>query len=484
MSDDPLIERVTAFLAPRDLLRPDALILVAVSGGPDSLCLLHLLDRLRRGGGPSLHVAHLDHGARGAQSRAEAEAVAALAEAWGLPATVARADVPALARARREGLMAAARRARYAFLAETARAVGARAVAVAHQADDQAETVLLHATRGAGLAGLRGMRPEVPWDEWAAPEARGAGGPPLLRPLLTTPRAAIAAYCAAHGLRPAEDPSNSSPRYARARARRLLRALAEENPRVVEALGRTAQISADEHDFIQAQLDAAWPGLADEAPGAVALRREAWAALHPALQRHALRRAAARLGQAELSHAQVEAARALAASPGRRMRLGPRLWLAVDQVALTLAAGAEAVAPPALAAPQLPVAELPLAAPGATAIGGGWACVVGAEAPERPGPWWLALDAEALDGPLALRRRRPGDRFRPAGGRGSRKLQDFFVDRRVPRGLRDAWPILATPRSVVWVAGLRADGRFVAGAATRSTIWVGFVQGEESSDAS
>ncbi|HMQ35202.1 MAG TPA: ATP-binding protein, partial [Chloroflexaceae bacterium] len=91
MSDDPLLERVSAFLALRGLLRPDALLLVAVSGGPDSLCLLHLLDRLRRAGGPALHVAHLDHGARGAQARAEAAAVAALAEAWGLPATVARA---------------------------------------------------------------------------------------------------------------------------------------------------------------------------------------------------------------------------------------------------------------------------------------------------------------------------------------------------------------------------------------------------------
>ncbi|NTU83881.1 MAG: tRNA lysidine(34) synthetase TilS, partial [Chloroflexales bacterium] len=97
---------------------------------------------------------------------------------------------------------------------------------------------------------------------------------------------------------------------------------------------------------------------------------------------------------------------------------------------------------------------------------------------EDVGEDWVALDAEALDGPLALRRRRPGDRFRPAGGLGSRKLQDFFVDRKVPRGLRDAWPILVTPGSVVWVTGLRADARFVAGPATRSTIWVGLARDE------
>jgi tRNA(Ile)-lysidine synthase len=109
---------------------------------------------------------------------------------------------------------------------------------------------------------------------------------------------------------------------------------------------------------------------------------------------------------------------------------------------------------------------------------------VGGEAPAEPDPWWVALDAAALDGPLVLRRRRAGDRFRPAGGRGGRKLQDFFVDARVPRGLRDAWPLLATPAALVWVAGLRADARFVAGAATHSTIWVGLVHSKELSDAS
>ncbi|NTU85914.1 MAG: tRNA lysidine(34) synthetase TilS, partial [Chloroflexales bacterium] len=296
---DPLQSRVRAFLLDRGVLRPDALLLMAVSGGPDSLCLLHLLCGLRAEGGPALHVAHLDHGVRGEQARAEAEAVVATAAAWGVPATVIYRDVPPLARAAGEGLQAAARRARYAFLAATAQAVGAQGVAVAHQADDQAETVLLHALRGAGLAGLRGMREVVPWAEWGAPHGAVGGGCALIRPLLTTTRAEIGAYCARHELAPADDPSNSSPRYARARVRRLLPTLAAENPRVVAALGRTARVCADDYDFIQAQLNAAWPALAAEAPGAILLRREVWHALHPALQRYALRRAAARLGTAE-----------------------------------------------------------------------------------------------------------------------------------------------------------------------------------------
>jgi tRNA(Ile)-lysidine synthetase-like protein len=173
---DLLLERVRALLAEQDLLSPEALLLVAVSGGPDSLCLLHLLTPLRADGGPRLHVAHFDHGARGAQATAEAAAVAELGTAWGLAVTVEHRDVPALARASGISFMAAARQARYAFLANLANRIEAHAVAVAHQADDQAETVLLHLLRGAGLAGLRGMRPVVPWHEWAADQGSGVRG--------------------------------------------------------------------------------------------------------------------------------------------------------------------------------------------------------------------------------------------------------------------------------------------------------------------
>jgi tRNA(Ile)-lysidine synthase len=502
--NDHLLERVRRFLQRRDLLRPDALLLVAVSGGPDSLCLLHLLNRLRTGG-PALHVAHLDHGARGEQSAAEARAVADLAVAWGLPITVARRDLPAQARAAREGLMAAGRRVRYAFLAATARAIGADAVLVAHQADDQAETVLMHIVRGSGLAGLRGMREELPWAEWAQEDketerqAKGSDlvavafpasrSPALLRPLLTTPRAEIEAYCAAHKLQPVQDPSNSAPRFTRTRTRQTLRALATENPRLSEALGRLARLAADDLDFIETQLDLAWSAVAAKHDDAVLLDRAAWLALHPALQRQALRRAAALLDQRELSLEQVEAARALASQSGHQMQLGPDLWLQVDQQSLSLF---RMTASPALSAvqlsalglrfptppPQLPVDSLALNL-GSTAIGAGWSCELRETVPDQPSPLWVALDPSTLDGPLALRRRRPGDRFRPLGGPGSRRLQDFFIDRRLPRGLRDAWPLLVTPGAVVWVVGLSADERFVVRHPSQGTIWVGLVRDEQ-----
>ncbi|WP_322495970.1 tRNA lysidine(34) synthetase TilS, partial [Chloroflexus sp.] len=158
-----MLNHLRQFLLAEGLGQPTARLLVAVSGGGDSLALLHLLATLHTTGGPSPIVAHLDHGLRGAESAAEAAFVAETAATWGLRAIVETAHLPP------GTTPAAARVARYAFLARTAIAEQVDAVLVAHQADDQAETVLMHLLRGAGPAGLRGMRPRVEWPEWAAP---------------------------------------------------------------------------------------------------------------------------------------------------------------------------------------------------------------------------------------------------------------------------------------------------------------------------
>ncbi len=479
--DEPLLIRVRRFLAAQGLFRPEARLVVAVSGGHDSLCLLHILAALARSGGPQLHVAHLDHGFRGAQSAAEARAVADTAAAWAIPATLAYADVPALARAAGQGGQAAARRARYAFLADVARAVVAHAVAVAHTADDQAETVLLHALRGAGPAGLRGMRSVVPWQEWAADQAPFStlNAALLIRPMLETTRAEIMAYCAQSHLIPADDPSNRSPRYARSRVRhQLLPVLAAHNPQVVAALGRTAQICADDYDFMQVVLDAAWPTLAAERPDGLELNRDAWQRLHPALRRYALRRAAAQLGTAELNFAQVEAGRT-AIDSGRTARVSLAHGLVLD-VGYTSARIRSVGATASAEVPQLPADALPVPAPGRVLLGGGWLCVVQHDPPAKPSPWWVAIPAE-LAGSLALRVRRPGDRFRPAGGRGGRRLQDFFVDRKVPQHQRAAWPILVADEAILWVAGLRAAER-AAVSGTGDVFWVGIIRDEEPQD--
>ncbi|NTW04461.1 MAG: tRNA lysidine(34) synthetase TilS, partial [Oscillochloris sp.] len=417
------------------------------------------------------------------ESAAEARAVAAIAAAWGIAATLAYADVPALARSSGEGGQAAARRARYAFLAQVACAEGAWAVAVAHHANDQAETVLLHMLRGAGPAGMRGMRPIVPWEEWAAEqvkseEQQAAAIPPaaLIRPLLETTRAEILAYCTEHELNPADDPSNRAEYYTRSRVRhQLLPSVAKHNPQIVTALGRTAQICADDYDFIQSALDATWPRLVHERPGIVELNLATWSELHPALHRYALRRAAARLGVTELSFPQIEAARrAVDTGQPRRLSISRQLQLEFGYNSALIVA-TDAQYPPE--APQLAVEYLAITAPGCTPIGAGWACLAQREPPPSPSPWWVAIPSE-LANTLALRRRRSGDRFRPAGGRGSRRIQDFFVDRKVPQRLRDAWPILVAGADILWVAGLRADAQAKA-RENRHMIWIGITRESE-----
>ncbi len=524
-----MLNRVRTFLAHHNLLREDACIVVAVSGGPDSLCMLHLLWRVCAQAGTALHVAHLDHCFRGAESADEARFVADIACEWHIPATVEQHDVAALVRETGKNKQATAREIRYAFLARVAQAQAADAVAVAHNADDQAETVLLHLLHGAGPAGLRGMRATVPWDIWnpsmvgsseSLPEGTkarpviparrgetpdsplctgGIGGEKtetmanakqalLIRPLLTTNRAEIEQYCTTHALIPRQDSSNTSLYYTRNRIRaELLPHMTAYNPHIVAALGRTAQICADDYAYIQAHLDAVWNnGLATKHDDALQFNGAMWRTLPTTLQRYALRRAVMLLvGNEAMSYELVEAGCAATSQPtGYQQPLGQGLLLRVDYDGFVVGHAdklQEQAAPANLHVPQLATDTLPLPDTvtelGTLSIAAGWYATWGLS---KPGSlpeggrwrWWVMLDANAILEPLCFRRRQSGDRFRPAGGRGSRSLQDFFVDHKVPRALRDAWPLLATPTQVVWVAGLRADVCFQATDSTQRVLWV------------
>ncbi|MFN8557813.1 MAG: tRNA lysidine(34) synthetase TilS [Dehalococcoidia bacterium] len=215
-------------------VRP-ATLLVAVSGGPDSLALLHALARVAPPASIALHVAYFDHGLRpAADVAAEREFVAEQAAALGLPFSWGAADVCGEARRQRRSIEDAARRCRYAYLGRLTTTIGAEAVATGHTATDQAETVLLRLLRGAGVAGLAAMAPRARWP-------LAGDGPDVVRPLLALPRGRTLAYCADLGLHPRHDPENVNPRYPRVRVRHeLLPLLMELNPRAVEALGRVA----------------------------------------------------------------------------------------------------------------------------------------------------------------------------------------------------------------------------------------------------
>ncbi|MCH7620442.1 MAG: tRNA lysidine(34) synthetase TilS [Chloroflexi bacterium] len=452
-------------------------LVVGVSGGPDSTALLYCLYRLRKAWDLKLHVAHLNHDFRGEEADADAEFVTNLALELDLPVTVEKQDP--LAYQRERGISSfeqGARELRYAFLAKVATSIGATAVAVAHTADDLAETVLLHILRGAGMHGLRGMTELAPWP-WPVnlPQLQ------LLRPLLEATKAETVAYCNSLGRSFRVDTGNALPRFTRNRVRQsLLPLLAEEyNPRIRESLVRLAHTASLELDFLETETDAIWPqvlidpeeGEAEEGDaGSVSLHRLALSKLHPALRRMVLRRAyilvagdARRLRE---SHLRAMADAAGRRSSGQTLQLpgGWRLHVTYDFLRLTKN--------PALDCPYPPLTgEYPVSLPQSTGEVAvtrleGWEISIqivttpGAEqiAQAPPLAAYLgprAFDPQALGPGLQIRSRQPGDRFQPLGMTHQKKLQDFFTDDRIPESWRDRVPLLVTGRGIVWVVGHR-----------------------------
>jgi tRNA(Ile)-lysidine synthetase-like protein len=268
----------------------------------------------------------------------------------------------------------------------------------------------------------------------------------------------IESYCAEQLLAPRHDPANDDTRHTRSHIRHnLLPQLIEYNPRIVEALGRTADTLASDHDLIEQSLAACWPQLANLRPTGVELDLAFWQSLHPALQRAAIRRAYTLLGGgATLGFADLERAfRGIAAGVGRLIELPGGIALTVGYTILTF--GEVAVS-----GPQLLHEYEPLPIPGELLLAGGWRmlAVVQQQAEPNASPWVLHIAADSLTQPLMVRRRRAGDRIK--GRRGSRSIQDVMVDAKLPQALRSAWPLLVCGDQILWVVGVRAADRMQA----------------------
>ena len=480
-------QRVQDTIRANDLLSLGDQVVVGVSGGPDSLCLLHALNRLRKARRMQLHVAHLNHGTRGPASRADAEFVERIAADWKLPATVEKRDVPGLAERHGLAFEEAARRIRYAFLARVADRIGADKIAVGHNADDQAETVLMHFIRGSGLAGLRGMLPMAPLADYRLLEPflespiPSRELPALIRPLLDVPRAAIEAYCADHDLKPRFDRSNLDTTYFRNRLRHeLLPELETYNPNIRDILRHTAAVAAADYDLMVKQREKAWKHVVrEERADAIVFDQAGWQALPIALQRATLRQATYRLRQSlrDVTFVHVENARqiALDGETGKQATLPMGLALTVGYESITIGEATEPGPPPdepllwsdePLAVPvpgtvPLPESDWVLH----TAILERWDMK---EITSPDHPWTAYLDIDALADPVQLRTRRPGDQFAPHGMEGhSVKLSELMINLKIPAAWRDDVPLLVAGGEVVWVCGRRVAEDVTVDAETR-----------------
>jgi tRNA(Ile)-lysidine synthase len=403
-------------------------VVVALSGGADSVALLDALASAAPVHGLRLVAAHLDHRLRPG-SRDDARFCASLCARLGVPLRAGGAPVAARAAREGAGLEAAARRARYAFLRAVSRDQGATAIAVAHTLDDQAETVLLRLLRGAGARGLGAMAPR-----------RGD----LWRPLLGVTRAEILRHLRARGLDWREDPSNADLTHRRNRVRHELLPYLESrfNPDVRRAIARTAALLRDEDALLAARARRVPLRRED---GAAVLSRAVLRKLPRALARRVVRRGLRAAGGLQgVGHAHVERVLDLALAPasGRRLALPGAREAGAEFDVLRLG-------PPARVPPPF---TRELTVPGRVALPEGGVLVAEAAAGPAGGDGRSAV-VRAPRGRLTVRTRRPGDRVR--SGRVKKSLKRFLIERRVPASRRAGLALVAVGHDVLWVPGQR-----------------------------
>ena len=412
-------------------LAPRGRVLVAVSGGLDSVVLLHLFVSCAARYPLTVTAAHLDHGMR-PESAEEADFVRKLCARLGVPLTLERIEISRRMRAG-EGVEAAARAVRREFLRRTAASLGCSAIALGHHRDDQAETVLLRLLRGSGPTGLAAMRMR---------------SGPFIRPLLAWPRSRLRAYLEERALANVEDSSNADPAFTRNRVRHeVLPLLRSFNPSLDAQLAELAAQFAAEESFWDSEIKSLSARLCHVASDGLALSRSELLALHPAVRARLLRAVVARargdlrgIGRGHLQS--IESL--LAEGRPQREAYLPGAWVARRYDRLLFAAES----------PALPAqGEIVVAEPGRYPLpGGGVLTVTFAEGPR--GENENAVEFSGIYLPLTVRPACPGDRFRPSGMVGHKKLKDFFIDGKIERERRRRVSLVVADE-ILWVVGLR-----------------------------
>ncbi|MFQ5521667.1 MAG: tRNA lysidine(34) synthetase TilS [Candidatus Methylomirabilia bacterium] len=449
-TDTELVRSVLDTIRRHGMLAGGETVLVGVSGGADSVALLHILRSLSRRLSLTLHLVHVNHSLR-PEADADQAFVEDLAHRRGLPVSTERVEV-LLGGGRSPE--AAARAARYEAFQRVAARVGAARVALGHTADDQAETVLMRLLEGAGPRGLSGI-----------PPVRA----PFIRPLLEARRHQIVEELERVGVSWREDPSNQDPKFLRNRVRHdLLPFLtASYAPGIVDTLCRAAALTRSLVTHVEALAARELDRLALKRGQEIVVPLDALKELPAPVGEELLRLALARLG--ERGPLRGWARRDLHSFLQGEGPAGPasigRVLLERSEGQLRLCLGN----PPALA-------ERPLAVPGSLALGEvglvlearAFPCPAGYRPPE--GPWHVAFDREQLGGPLRVRGRRAGDRFHPFGALAAKRLKTFLIDSKLPRWERGRLPLVLAGDQIIWVVGLRRAARAPITPRTRQLV--------------
>ena len=461
------VQRTHRFITQHQMIQPKETVLVGVSGGVDSLALLHALHTLCHQLDCQLHVAHLDHGFR-EDSAADAVYVAEQADQLGIPISSMKIDVPQLMQDQKLSAEVAARRARYQFYECVSERIGATKIALGHHRGDQAETVLMNLLRGAGASGLKGMLP--------VREGK------FIRPLLAFSRQEIEDFVAQLGLQPRCDATNYQLDYLRNRVRlELIPALERAyNSNIQNALNQTAELLQTESDYLDVLAYDAFQVCRVESSthDTVVLNRCLFQAYHLALRRRILRLAVAEVFgevrdlyfnhfESMLNLIDGEAPNSTLDLPndGAFRRAYNRILIqkVVDNyVPFEYEVAVPGHTPlPLLDAEMIAtVAEQPMN------------CTVADKFPD--GKFQAVFDLDLLQLPLTLRQRRDGDRFHPLGMQGTKKLKDFLIDAKIPRQERERVPVLMNRDEIVWVVGYRTSELFKIRADTKRRLYLSY----------
>ncbi|NLO90168.1 MAG: tRNA lysidine(34) synthetase TilS [Clostridia bacterium] len=464
-----MIEKVKKTIDKFGLLKKGERILLAVSGGADSVALAHVMHRLKEEYEITLHIAHLNHMLRGEEAERDARFASTFAQKLGIHCTVGRADAAQLAEKEKLSLEEAARKVRYEFLANTAEKVGAAKIAVGHNADDRAETLLLHLLRGTGPEGLEGIRPKYK---------------NVIRPLLEVTREEIERYCSEHRLSFVWDSTNEEVIYTRNKIRHdLLPVLKGYNPNIVKALNRTAEILLFENEYMDLETRKVFKEvvISEKDGGKLILPIKKFTPLHKALQRRIIRHCWTWVTGIEegLEYKHVERVRNFIykGSTGKKLVLpcsaaAYKTYEAVTFIKEDFEKKKEGIR-----------YQREIKVPGTTLIPETGALLkaeilnvgeVGRQYLFSP-PETAYMDLNKLELPLFVRSRTDGDGYNPLGLKGRKKIKDILIDAKVPREEREKIPVVLDQKGIVWFAGFRIDERVKITENTQKILHIDYI---------
>ena len=461
MKADDLIEKAVQTIRRNDLIAEGDSVLVGFSGGPDSTCLLYFLQTLKVKYQLQIRAIYINHNLRPVEVPAEIAFCRKICESLDIPFLVASVDVALYCKEHRMNKQEAARELRYQAFGNAAAEIRADKVALAHNADDQAETLLMRLVRGAGPTGLSGI-----------PVKRGK----IIRPLLEIGRDEIERFLAIRHIVPVTDSSNLKEDYFRNMVRaRLMPMLKQANPKLLQSLGHTMEILREEERYFEIVVTKTLMKLISrKSHQRIELFLSPLEAMETVILRRVLRRAISETeGLRGIVFLHIEDIIALIkkGKSGDRLVL-PRDIRVIKDYSVLVITSEE----------PLRIAECPLGLPGKAVIVGAGYVLTAAEEEESmkfgDGKSSILLDGGTMRFPLIVRPRRAGDYFYPMGFGRKKKLQDFLVDKKVARDERDSIPVVVSGDDIVWIAGYRADERFKVTDQTKKFVRLGIVKGK------